>query len=99
MSIDLSTLGPSARKIAACVAMAALMLPACRVEHKPDPDPSMPDQCIRREIFFGCLAALPKGPENPRYNDWAEVVGECADVALYQSYRARSAIRVECRNQ
>lgn len=40
------------------------------------------DQVLRREIFFQCLAALPKGPERvSNSNDWDEVVSECGKQA------------------
>lgn len=38
----------------------------------------------RLEVFERCMAALPAGPISAQYNDWAEVVDECADVAYYQ---------------
>lgn len=67
-------------------------------EKKPPTDPTDLDQCIRREIFMQCLAAVPKGPERiSDSNDWAEVIDECASAATYQSYRRRSKIKEECR--
>lgn len=55
------------------------------------------DQCLRAKLFKECLAAVPKGPESTVYNDWAEVVDECARAATYQSYRRVSQIPMECR--
>lgn len=43
------------------------------------------DQKLRTEIFFKCMEALPAGPQETKYNDWAEVVAECDDVAYYQA--------------
>lgn len=39
------------------------------------------DQKLRRTIFLECMKALPNGPEETMYNDWAEVVDECGDQA------------------
>ena len=64
---------------------------------KPVADPSGMDQCLRREIFFQCLAAVPRGPENVKYNDWEEVVSTCGQQAQYQSYRRQAIIKPECR--
>ena len=58
---------------------------------------SGPDQCMRREIFMQCMAALPAGPNEVKYNDWSEVVGQCETVAYYQSVRETTAIKPECR--
>lgn len=55
-----------------------------------------PDQCLRREIFQQCMAALPAGPKATMYNDWDEVVGQCDSVAHYQSLRRESQIKPEC---
>ena len=59
-------------------------------------DPQKPDQCMRREIFMQCMAALPAGPKATMYNDWDEVVGQCDSVAHYQSLRRESPIKPEC---
>jgi hypothetical protein len=61
------------------------------------PDPTQPDQCLRREIFMQCLGTVPKGPDSTKYNDWDEVVSECENAAYYQSKRQRSRIKEECR--
>lgn len=40
------------------------------------------DQKLRRELFFQCLAAVPKGPERTgTSNDWDEVISECGNQA------------------
>lgn len=54
------------------------------------------DQCLRREIFESCLGKIPKGPDHPAFNDWNEVVSECASVAYYQAWRSRSAVEPKC---
>ena len=59
-------------------------------------DPQNPDQCMRREIFMQCMAALPAGPKATVYNDWDEVVAQCDSVAHYQSLRRNSQIKPEC---
>lgn len=70
----------------------AAMLAGCtpREEH-------IIDQCMRRQIFFACLNALPKGPDSTKYNDWDDVVGECGTQAAMQSYRLESQVKMECR--
>lgn len=55
------------------------------------------DQCLRRQIFAECLAALPKGPSHVVSNDWDEVVSECSSTAYYMALRRD--VRVECRSQ
>lgn len=55
------------------------------------------DQCIRAQIFQACLKALPAGPMASKYNDWYEVVSECAATAKSQSLRIRRNIPKECR--
>lgn len=55
------------------------------------------DQCLRSKLFKECLSLVPTGPETVVSNDWAEVVGECASAATYQSYRKPSQIAQECR--
>jgi hypothetical protein len=55
------------------------------------------DQCLRREVFFACMQALPKGPERiAASNDWDEVVDSCGSQAYYQSRRAPAQIKAEC---
>jgi hypothetical protein len=39
----------------------------------------------RIEIFRDCLDRIPEGPQTTKYNDWAEVIKTCEDVAFYQS--------------
>lgn len=61
-------------------------------------DPSVFDQCLRREVFMQCLATVPKGPERVSdSNDWDEVIDECATAAQYMSVRRLSKIKEECR--
>jgi hypothetical protein len=67
-----------------------LLLAACD-------DMQMPNQCIRREVFKECMAALPKGPEVTHYNDWNEVVESCNEVARNISYRTYGSIPKECK--
>lgn len=55
------------------------------------------DQCMRQKLFEKCMASLPAGPNETVYNDWAEVVDECHDVASYNSYRMKANIKPECR--
>lgn len=56
------------------------------------------DQCLRKELFERCMAVVPQGPQSVQYNDWAEVVEECADTARDQSIRHPSQIKAECRS-
>jgi len=55
------------------------------------------DQCLRRELFVECLEAVPSGPDSTQYNDWSEVVSECANNAYYTSQRRPSVIPKGCR--
>ncbi len=55
------------------------------------------DQCLRAILFQQCLKALPAGPLATKYNDWDEVVKECANVARFQSARKLKNIKEECR--
>lgn len=57
---------------------------------------SLIDQCMRREIFQQCMAALPAGPKSTMYNDWDEVVDQCDSTARFQSLRRESQISLEC---
>jgi hypothetical protein len=54
------------------------------------------DQCMRAKLFKECMAMLPAGPRETRYNDWDEVVSECGSQALYQSLRLTKHIKSEC---
>ena len=56
-----------------------------------------PDQCMRAVLFKQCLAALPAGPVDTKYNDWDEVVAECQSASYYQSLRLLDHINPECR--
>jgi hypothetical protein len=74
--------------------LAALLLAGCDVAPI---DPLMTDQCMRREIFAACMAALPRGPERVgTSNDWDEVVGACDNVAYYQARRRAAQIKPQC---
>jgi len=55
-----------------------------------------PDQCLRIELFERCMKILPKGPDATMYNDWDEVVAECASTARIHSFRSQSQIKPEC---
>ena len=55
------------------------------------------DQCLRREIFMQCLAAVPKGPNSTVRDSWADVVNECENAAAYQALRKAAHIKQECR--
>lgn len=63
------------------IALVMLVLAGCDV-----PKPPQPNQDIRERIFFQCLAAIQKGPEQTKYNDWQEVVNECGHQAYYMSF-------------
>lgn len=76
----------------ATIILVGLMLVGCW-----EVEPEVHDQCMRREIFKECLAALPAGPKQTQYNDWAEVVRECETAAYYQSYRTKRFVSEECR--
>ena len=54
------------------------------------------DQCLRVELAFDCLRALPAGPETTTFNDWAEVVALCDYNAVYQAKRLRQYVKPEC---
>ncbi len=55
------------------------------------------NQCIRAELFQKCLASVPKGPEVVgKYNDWDEVVSECASTSYRQAKRLRASVPSEC---
>ncbi len=62
--------------------IAALVLTGCDAYKQ-----TLPDQALRRQIFTDCLKNLPAGPDQTRYNDWAEVVNECGSQAYYQSLK------------
>ncbi|HHX06332.1 MAG TPA: hypothetical protein GX732_09385 [Pseudomonas sp.] len=42
-------------------------------------------KALRIELFEKCMRLLPDGPQATKYNDWAEVVGECGTQAYYMS--------------
>lgn len=37
----------------------------------------------RDQVFEKCMKLLPAGPEQTKYNDWAEVVSECGQLSYY----------------
>ena len=48
------------------------------------------DQELRQKLFKECLENVPKGPDNVKYNDWAEVIEMCEKASYYQSLRVVS---------
>lgn len=48
-------------------------------------EPRTYNNALRQELFFKCLDAVPVGPQTTKYNDWAEVVSECGQQALWMS--------------
>ncbi len=72
-----------------------LFLAACENPSTPK-DPSIPDQCLRRELFNECMKQIPNGPVVTHYNDWDEVVSECRAYAWGVSTRLQSTIKKEC---
>lgn len=75
------------------VVVLALVLAACTepVEER------QADQCLRRELFQECLAAVPQGPTHTAgSNDWDEVIAECRTTAYYMSNRPKYMIKEEC---
>jgi hypothetical protein len=86
----------SPKKVLLAVAQ-VFLLASCSPSEPPAP-PSSSDQCMRREIFQQCLAAVPRGPERvATSNDWDEVVAECETAAYRQSIRMTHTIKQECR--
>lgn len=78
----------------ACSALlGALLLAGCT---KSDFVAPKVDQCLRREIFEGCMKLLPAGPQSTQYNDWSEVVEECESAAYYQALRRPELILPAC---
>lgn len=52
----------------------------------PDSDDAVQARkALRIELFEKCMQLLPDGPQTTKYNDWAEVVGECGNQAYYMS--------------
>lgn len=43
------------------------------------------DQQRRAERFDACLKNIPVGPQQTKYNDWAEVIDACSRAAYYQA--------------
>lgn len=67
------------RKLLLLVAASALALSACEMGHYER------DHAARQAAFEKCMSLLPQGPVVTRYNDWAEVVEACDNVASRQS--------------
>lgn len=63
-------------------AFSLVALSGCEHEQRPDPE-------IRAERFDSCLKNVPSGPQQTKYNDWAEVVEACESAAYWQSFRAK----------
>ena len=74
----------------AIIAALAMVLAGCG-------DISLPDQCLRVQLFSQCMSQLPTGPVSTQYNDWDEVVQACNSVAHSQSIRPIPNIKPECR--
>jgi hypothetical protein len=55
------------------------------------------DQCLRRELFNECMAALPEGPQRTVANDWDEVVEACDSRAFHSAWRNKRDIPRGCR--
>lgn len=85
------------RRIKRKIKMLAVLLALAGCQDASVPIGSVPDQCLRREIFKECMAALPAGPVATKYNDWDDVVKECESAAYYQSRRSADTIKPECR--
>ena len=66
------------KRVAMLVLLAALVMIGCNSSDRPVFDD---DLKLEREIFMECLASVPKGPESTKYNDWDEVIMQCANVA------------------
>lgn len=76
------------------VLLLSLLLAACDQPSRPD---QVVDQCLRREIFQQCMAALPAGPQSTSTsNDWDEVVEACERASYHQAIRARAHVKPEC---
>jgi hypothetical protein len=55
------------------------------------------DQCIRWQLFQQCMAALPAGPVQAKYNDWDEVVSQCESTASRAAYRIPELVPDTCK--
>jgi len=53
-----------------------------RFPHDP---PIVYDRELQKQAFESCMTMLPSGPKETRYNDWAEVVGQCRSYAREMS--------------
>jgi hypothetical protein len=45
------------------------------------------DNQEKQAFFFKCLQELPAGPETTKYNDWNEIVSECAQQAAWMTQK------------
>lgn len=81
---------------AICLIVCTLALAACGDAVNPTKSIYTTDQCLRAELFAKCMAAIPAGPLASKYNDWDEVVGQCADASFYQANRQRRFVKPEC---
>lgn len=57
-------------------------------------DPTV-DQRVRAEQFHACLASLPAGPVQTKYNDWAEIISECSSYAYYVALQDENLIPIK----
>ena len=80
------------RKIKMLGIAALVVIAGCKPQER-----SYNDQCLRREIFMQCMAALPVGPVSTHNNDWGKVVDECDSTAQRLSIREERHIKPECR--
>jgi hypothetical protein len=71
--------------VKALIALSLLGLVVLTGCGKPAATPK-PDQKLRQELFFKCLASVPAGPVETKYNDWSEVVEACGEEARLLSY-------------
>jgi hypothetical protein len=65
-----------------------LLVAVAGCERKPVPEDMTLAEAralYRVERFEACMKALPAGPAQTKYNDWAEVVSECDMVSYYQA--------------
>lgn len=76
------------------IALALALLAGC--VPKTPPKTWTYDQCVRADLFQACLRAVPAGPTATKYNDWDEVVEQCADAAGAQSVRKAGTVKPEC---
>lgn len=75
-----------------CIVLLAILLAGCDVKQT-----WTPDQCLRAELFASCMASLPAGPAQTRYNDLAEVVEACDGTAYRMSIRSPDQVSEKCK--